>query len=191
MGMRKRGRDAILQRAQKKLEHVATSWAEAMPASAVASSLGELEWKIGFEPGSIEFDELALSYQVRSKLFATLFDLRCRICCAAGTPAPSHDVSLTYDPRMQRLTEKLDEGSSIPLDGLLVERIEKLGVTRLTAALDASSSAWSITMDMLVGSSTWNLIPPVMHLISPSDQECIWATELLRMLVSTVRALRI
>lgn len=190
MGLRERGRDAILQRAEGKLEHVATSWAEAMPASAAASPAGKLEWKVGFEPGVIEFDELVLSYQVRSKLFATLFDLQCRICCTADVPAPSHDVTLTYDPRVQKLIEKQSGESSIPLDGLLVERIEKLGVTQLTAALDASSSKWSIAMDMLVGSSTWNLIPPVMHLINPSAQECIWATELLRMLVATIRTLR-
>ena len=41
-------------------------------------------------------------------------------------------------------------------------------------------------MTELVGSSTWNLIPPVLQLIEPTPEDCVAAAEALRITASLV-----
>lgn len=187
----KKKSNPVLQRAEKKLQHVASSWTQSLPINASIKSLDNLKWFIEFETDIIEFNGITLSYQIHNKLFATLYDLQCQIDFRSKTKLPDSCLTLEYDARTQYLINKTDDRYNVRLNDLIVDRIKTLGVTHINAMYEPGIHSWHITMNMLVGSSTWNLIPPVMHLIDPSCKEYVQATELLRMLVPTIHSIEL
>lgn len=181
---RRRGGDAVVRRADGKLGHVAERWASALPVPCSVADEALLSRTLRFEGGEgLPFEEVTLRYEVRSKLFATLFDLTCSF--RLPTPQrPDGFCQVAYDARRQGLIgqEGCCADSLLPLDPLLLDRIDALGVTSVKARREADGDCWEASVGFLVGSATWNLIPPVLHLIEPSSKECIQAMELLRML---------
>jgi hypothetical protein len=56
---------------------------------------------------------------------------------------------------------------------LITERIVALDLTNVSASYSAETRAWTIRCRSLIGSTTWNLIPPITQLIRPREDECL------------------
>lgn len=181
---RKRGIDGVMRRADAKLAFVANRWASAVPVPCNVEESGHLARCLRFTSGDFLFDELLLRYEVRSKLFATLFDLRCSFKVLSDRPsALAGGAKTAFDSREQALVGTCEgRRLMVPLNGLMQDRIQALGVLNIDARFLPDALQWSVEVGCLVGSATWNLIPPVLHLIEPTAEECIRATELMRML---------
>lgn len=140
-----------------------------------------------------EVGAITVRYQPQNKFFATLYDLSFEFS-VAGPKAPGCSIELA--PGSMKLVSKGNgEGSSHAgfsddlLDNELIEaRLRLLGATRLSAVCEGSAGCWNVGLSTMVGSATWNLIPPVMHLIEPTNDECLRAFELLELLAVAIRS---
>ncbi|MEG2174103.1 MAG: hypothetical protein RR135_01280 [Oscillospiraceae bacterium] len=56
---------------------------------------------------------------------------------------------------------------------LIIERIVALDLQKIQVTHTANSGTWQIRCESMIGSSTWVLIPPVISLIKPKEEECI------------------
>jgi len=60
---------------------------------------------------------------------------------------------------------------------LITDRIISMDMVNVVAVYDISMNRWVIRCRTLIGSTTWILIPPVMHLIKPKPVECVKVIE--------------
>lgn len=187
--MRRRGFDAIEKTADVKLHHVAHVWAVAL-GGVVEDEETPLTRTLLLAEGC-EIERLSLSYEVNSKLFASLFDLVYEFdvprSAERGTESATGDAALElrYDSVKKTFVAPSGRFGLDALEcDLVFSRIEQLGITDLAARADAG--AWHVRVRGLVGSSTWNLIPPVLHLIEPSRQDCVRGMELFRMVFAAL-----
>ncbi len=187
--MRRRGFDAIERKADVKLHHVARVWSVAL-AGGVEDEEKPLT-RMLLLAGSCEIERLSLSYEVNSKLFASLFDLVYEFDvprpAGRGTESAVDDAALElrYDSAKKTFAAPSGRfGLDVLECDLVFSRMEQLGITDLAAHADAD--AWHVRARGLVGSSTWNLIPPVLHLIEPSRQDCVRGMELFRMVFAAL-----
>lgn len=182
MGARKRGGDAIARKADLKLDYVARLWCEALAPCCTMGETQMLERELVFS-GVDELRKVTLRYEIRSKLFATLFDL----VYAFETPGSLGDdavVSLCRDGEGFSGEGDVEAIAEALSNALVLDRVRELGVTEVEACFSVESQLWHVRMKGLVGSSTWNLLPPVLQLIKPSCEDCIKSAEILRMLAS-------
>ena len=130
--------------------------------------------------GVDELDEIRLGYEVARRLLASLYTFvyDFEVCVPPG------EKSCSIEFRSGRF-ECVCGSSRIPelLDTALVkDRMEALGITDIRIEIVSQKQVGSVRMVGLVGSSTWNLIPPVLHFIPFRDGECVKAVELMRMI---------
>ena len=198
-------------RAERKLAHVADTFAAALGTSGSVETLDELERAVGVKAVP-EFDRLILSYSKKQRLFASLFDLVICVDVGAGaaggpqaaderladgltdTTAESSDNKPAQAPEACiRLVNGVFEANVPAYEqvassmncALAQDRIKTLGVLDMIAT-PCGPDAWRLELHQMVGSSTWNLIPPVMQLIDPSVQDCVRTVELLRMMAAAL-----
>lgn len=69
---------------------------------------------------------------------------------------------------------------------LILDRIVELDLTDIKVNYNASSSTWMITCRSLIGSTTWNFIPPVFQLITPKKAECLKLIEFFELVFDAV-----
>lgn len=46
---------------------------------------------------------------------------------------------------------------------------------------------WYVHTDSLIGSTTWNLIPPALQVIKPTEKECVRMFELFELIADALR----
>lgn len=80
-----------------------------------------------------------------------------------------------------------EEVADALVDALVLDRVQAFGVTEIRAAFSQDDGIWRVRMRSLVGSATWNLLPPVLQLIEPSAGECAKEAELARMIAAALR----
>lgn len=69
---------------------------------------------------------------------------------------------------------------------LIINRIKELDIFDLEIRHDNNSRNFTISIESMVGSSTWVLIPPLIQLIKPTDEECTKFIELFELLSDAV-----
>ena len=69
---------------------------------------------------------------------------------------------------------------------LIIDRIVDLDMTNVEVAYNPVMKHWTISCRTLIGSTTWLLIPPVMHLIKPKPVECVRMLEFLELVANAV-----
>ena len=195
-------RASIRDRADEKLEFVARIWEQAFRSLCSAENNSKpLERTFVFRDTS-HLGRVSLRYDERNLLFAKTFDLTIENTIATAAPAPAgnrafpvHETgTLSLGIGSNRLA---GTGTFSPLDGtsapqLLADRLESLGARSLTVSLERNAEAsatplLTVRLVQLVGSSTWNLIPPVLQLIEPTEQDCRATAEVLRMATAIAR----
>ena len=182
-----RGYDVVNRKAEQKLEFVVQRFVRAPGETSVLPvRVGQLAWELAL-PCCSEAGAITMSYRPTSKLFAVLYDFEVGFSVRGSGPC---NRSIELAPRASGLVLRQD-GERKPArflsdelaGGSLVEdRLKMLGITRLSAEFDCSAGLWDVSLAAMVGSATWNLLPPVMHLIEPSPEECLRMIELVRLL---------
>lgn len=69
---------------------------------------------------------------------------------------------------------------------LIIDRIVDLDMTKVEVTYDPAIGQWIIGCRTLIGSTTWVLIPPVMHLIKPRPVECVKLIEFLELVADAI-----
>lgn len=113
-----------------------------------------------------EPEMLFAGYIPRNKALSTLYDFTIWICFflnEEGKKQVKKDILRIFG----RDNELIDS------------RNKKLELTSPRLYIDNEKAC--IEASFLIGSSTWNLIPPVVHVIRPTEQECLRLIELIRM----------
>jgi hypothetical protein len=83
--------------------------------------------------------------------------------------------------------EALAEEMLALLDNELIrERILTLDLADIAISYDPVSENWTIRCRSLIGSTTWNLIPPITQYIKPKEEECIKLMEFFELAASCV-----
>ena len=132
-----------------------------------------------------EVSHVCLAYRVNSMMFATLFDF---VLCFSFPGKGDEDAELLF--RHDTFCFERRGFSFRKLQGfpneLAIARIEELGVTDIRARYLADNKMWYVDMTSLVGSSTWNLLPPILQLIEPRLTECVRMIELIRIIAAVL-----
>lgn len=189
----RRGWDAINRKADAKLGLVAEKIVHAtgeLPSVLCSQELLSRSMRLACFP---EVEELTVRYLPTSKLFALLYDFvlgfevdgesggGCTLeLCATAERLEVRGLSACQgDPaRFEALTG----------NPLIEERLRSLDVTKLHAVFDSSRGKWQVECVMMVGSATWNLLPPVLQLIEPTSEECLRMIELARLVAVGLRS---
>lgn len=190
-----RGFRAVNRKAEQKLDFVgkslmaASGEAEGACPVAVEPLVRILDLQCCPETGP-----LTMRYRPQSKLFAILYDLVFEFS-VGGPRIPGCKIGLAPGSSKLAVVGEGVEGdralslSALHDNGLMEDRMRLLGVTQVSAVCDDSSDVWQVAVSPMVGSATWNLVPPIMHLIEPSAAECLRMIELLRLLAVGIRSL--
>ena len=184
MAGRKRASDAIVRKADGKLGYVAQLWSSALGPCCTLGEEGMLKRELVF-PCFGELASMWLTYGVSSKLFATLFDLTCSFN-VAGRLLKGGEVTLLKDATGFWGSVGMEDIAETLSNDLVLDRVQDLGVTRLRASFLDAEEVWHVEIQQMVGSSTWNLLPPVLQLIEPRPEECIKGAELARMVAAAL-----
>lgn len=85
-----------------------------------------------------------------------------------------------YDKREKEVLEVLN-------DSLIIKKIMELNLLEILVRYSCKERKWKICIKSMIGSSTWILIPPVMHTIVPKSHEIYTLLEVMRMLQSAIK----
>lgn len=69
---------------------------------------------------------------------------------------------------------------------LVIDRIIALDMTKVSVSHKKGSGCWRISFESMIGSATWMLIPPMIHLIEPREEECIKSIEFFELVSDAV-----
>ena len=84
-------------------------------------------------------------------------------------------VSDSNDKRVLEILEKLN-------NPLITERISSMDLTNFKISYRKDTRLWKVNFRSLIGSTTWNFIPPVTYLIKPKEEECVKIVELFELI---------
>lgn len=65
---------------------------------------------------------------------------------------------------------------------LITQRLDALDIFEMEIRHKDGSDVWQISCESLIGSATWILIPPILSVIMPKQEECIKIMELFELL---------
>ncbi|MBR0597901.1 hypothetical protein [Sinanaerobacter chloroacetimidivorans] len=145
--------------------------------------------------------ELNLTYKIENRFFAMSYDLIYEATYQAEdklleTHSCAFAVKLKGAVSVSG-AQFMDQGSECtPEDiegylnrlnnALILNRIKALDLTDISVSYKASTSTWTVKCRSLIGSTTWNFIPPVLHLITPRKEECIQLIEFYELVLDAV-----
>lgn len=189
-----RGYGAVNKKAEQKLDFVAQSLVAASGEAGTCfpAASGPLVRNLDLRCCP-ETGPLTIRYRPQSKLFAILYDFVGEFT-VAGPPVHSCVIGMASGSTKLVDVNGGKKGGSPALlpaltdNGLIEERLRLLGATRVNAFYDDCLDAWRVSVSLMIGSATWNLLPPVMHLIEPSADECLRMLELFRLLAAGIRS---
>lgn len=69
---------------------------------------------------------------------------------------------------------------------LITARLDALDIFEMELRHSEGSGEWLISLESLIGSATWILIPPVMSMITPKREECVKFLELFELIADAV-----
>ena len=185
----------VNKRAERNLDHVAERFAAALHVHEPIEKPYDLTRRL-YTPNIPEFECMVFAYNKKQRLFASLFDLT--ILVADSTESSSFPLQPDLMARFAK-SIAFEKGKFVAKDQsceaiatsmnceLVQKRIKESGVLDITLEI-ASDCSWRIALRQMVGSSTWNLIPPVMQLVDPREDDCLRTAELLRMFAAATRS---
>lgn len=69
---------------------------------------------------------------------------------------------------------------------LIIDRIIGLDMQNIEVLHIKDSTKWSIRCESMIGSATWMFIPPMLNLITPSQEECVKFLEVFELIADAV-----
>lgn len=181
-------------RANEKLNYVLSTYASALRGYWRTEDNGFLYKRISFND-LYHLKELKMSYILKDRLFARSYDL----VFEYEVPAIFNEhmnfklrylgrnkingakfVALVGNQEVGPILEKLN-------NPLIHSRLVKLDLMDLDVEYSIQEKKWYVRTDSLIGSSTWNLIPPALQVIKPTEKECVLMIELFELIADALR----
>lgn len=176
----------LSKRVERNLDSISAQWERELGAFCARIEKDSMPlWRKLFLYGVDELGEIRLGYEIARRLLATLYTL----VYDFEVSVPPDKQNCSIELRLGRF-ECVSGSSRIPEllnTSLVKERMEALGITDIRMEVVSQERIGRVRMVGLVGSSTWNMIPPVLHSISFREGECIKAVELMRMIAVALR----
>jgi hypothetical protein len=139
-------------------------------------------------------DELKMSYYLQNRFFARTYDLRFefRIPFLREEDA-KFELSYTGITQISGAKFNLSVGGKDDLDLLIrlnsemiTDRLVKLDFLDFKIAFSVKDKGWVVSADSIIGSATWNLLPPMFQVIKPTFKECIQMIELFQLIMEAL-----
>lgn len=181
-------------KANEKLNFVINTYARVLRGYWKTEHNGFLYSRISFSD-LYYLKELKMSYILKDRFFARSYDL-----------VFEYEVPAIFNEHMKfRLrylgSTKINgaefaviEGNqeAVPLlkklnNPLILNRLVKLDLLDLNVEYCTQKERWYIRTDSLIGSATWNLIPPALQVIKPTEKECVLMIELFELIADALR----
>ena len=138
--------------------------------------------------------ELKLSYYLQNRFFARTYDLRFEFDIPIARKEKA-EFELSYSGKTQIKGAKFkmiageenDTGLFEKLNNnLICDRLLKLDFLDLKIKYSTHDGAWKICAESIIGSATWNFVPPMFQVIKPTPQECILTIELFQLILDAL-----
>lgn len=126
----------------------------------------EFSTEVSAKEGSSEYGDCFFQVQHKGKLHITD---ACWICKKFGGTAEERE----------QILEQLNHP-------LLIDRIIALDMMKASVSHKKGCDNWCIRFESMIGSATWMLIPPMIHLIEPRAEECIKIIEFFELVSDAV-----
>jgi len=138
--------------------------------------------------------ELKISYFLQNRFFARTYDLRFSI----EIPSIRHEEAkfeLAYAGAMKISGARFNLSSGGTEDLELLKRLNNNFITDRLLKLDfldfkitysIKDQKWFMSADSIIGSATWNLLPPMFQVIKPTFKECIMMIELFQLITDAI-----
>ncbi|MDR0596685.1 MAG: hypothetical protein LBG50_04010 [Clostridiales Family XIII bacterium] len=189
----------ITRKAEAKLDYVADTFKAALGPHCTGVERSFLDKTLLFK-GLSFIDHLRLRYRVENRFFAVMYDLVANVTIPVrGASAPSGDVRIAAELKGKMFVKdaafalvSCGEGDAAQADKimellgteLIRERILSLDLADIQISYSAGAGEWDIKCRSIIGSTTWNLIPPITQLIKPKQEECVRLVEFYELIAS-------
>lgn len=139
--------------------------------------------------------EMRMSYILKDRLFSRSYDLLFEY----EVPANYNEVmkfELRYLGKTRIKGAQFETMNGIseatPIleklnNPLIVSRLVKLDLMDLKLDYSPEEKKWYVCTNSLIGSTTWNLIPPALQVITPTEEECVLMIELFELIADALR----
>jgi len=181
-------------KANEKLNFVINIYEKALKGHWKTEHDGFLCKKISFN-NLYYLKELKMSYFLKDRFFARNYDLVLEYevpaffneqmkfgLCYSGVMKISgaQFVMINGDREAVPVLKKLN-------NPLILSRLVKLELLALNLEYSPQKEKWYVRADSLIGSATWNLIPPMLQVIKPKEKECVLMIELFELIADALR----
>jgi hypothetical protein len=180
-------------KANAKLNYISGVFDEALKGHWEVIEDGFLFKKIGLK--DIKYiNDLKISYFLQNRFFARTYDLRFELEIPSNREEEAK-FELAYSGKMKISGAKFNLSSGGPEDLKLLQRLNsdfvkdrllKLDFLDFKISYSARKQKWYITADSIIGSATWNLLPPMFQVIKPTFKECIMMIELFQLISEAI-----
>jgi hypothetical protein len=180
-------------KANAKLNYISGVFEEALKGHWEVIEDGFLFKKIGLRDLRY-INELKIRYFLQNRFFARTYDLRFEFEIPSKREEEAK-FELAYSGKMKISGAKfnLSSGGAEDLEllkrlnnNLINDRLLKLDFLDFKIVYSSSKQKWFISADSIIGSATWNLLPPMFQVIKPTFKECIMMIELFQLITDAI-----
>jgi len=138
--------------------------------------------------------ELKLSYYLQNRFFARIYDLKFDFEIP-DFREEEVKFQLAYTGVTQVTGAKFNllSGGDQDLEilkrlntALITDRLVKLDFLDFSIGYNLKEQKWQVSADSIIGSATWNMLPPMFQVIKPTDKECILMMELFQLIIDAL-----
>lgn len=188
----------INRKANRKLDYVVEKYKDALGAY-VESTTNDFMFKQFYFRDLHHLNQMSLTYKIENRLFAISYDpiyqitifesgaaqLDADCTVHAKLSGKLHIKDAYFAAKDKNLdNEKVNSLIERLNNPLIIERIVSLNLMSLELTYSLKSKSWKITCKSIIGSTTWNLIPPVTYLVTPKEEECVQMIELFELIAN-------
>lgn len=203
MATKEISRHVINRKANAKLNYVVKVYEAALGSKYAGVADGFLNKKLFLQ--DLRFlNELCVKYKIENRFFAMSFDLNYESKVELETDIEDvmEENNCAFAVKLKGVAsisgaEFVDRGSECEGQAiveylsqlnhkLIIDRIIALDLTDIKVTYRADIATWSVSCRSLIGSTTWNLIPPVLQLITPKREECVKLIEFFELVFNAV-----
>jgi hypothetical protein len=186
----------VTKRAEIKLNVLADIFAKVIGDKHTGTDRGTLSRVIHFDKVGY-IDSLKLVYNWENRFMAVNYNLQTMVEPAVddkfdevGSCIIEYDFKSRKDRWNFRLWSGSEEQKSAYIEHLnnpmISDRIKELDIVDLEIRHNGGAGSFTISVESMIGSATWILIPPIIQLIKPTDAECAKFIELYELLSDAV-----
>lgn len=187
----------INRRADRKLEEVAELMKYSFGNRCCGSEYFYLDKKLKLR-GFQHLERLRFNYRAENRLISISYNLivSSELYCEGAKDEHSFSIkhSGKFSQKFNWVCDNIncEQGKYAHIlellnDDIIVSRIKELQIMRCSITGNTGANSYSIQCELMPGSSTWILIPPILQLIKPKEEECRSLAELFDLLSAVAK----